>query len=193
MKYEKKVQLKNGKELLIRSGREADGEAVAENFNGTHAETDFLLAYPDEHWMTGEQEAAFLKAREDSENEALRVAGIDGKIVGTAGLDALGNRFKLKHRAEFGIGISKAYWGMGIGTCLMKACIELAEQAGYEQLELSVVADNERAVQLYKTAGFTEFGCNPKGFRSRTAGYQPLLMMRLELNGGGSAGKDSER
>ena len=29
--------------------------------------------------------------------------------------------------------------------------------------------------------GFTEYGRNPRGFRSRTAGWQPLSLMRLEL------------
>jgi len=181
MKYEKKIQLKNGKELLIRNGRETDGEAVATNFNETHAETDYLLAYPDEHTMTGEQEAGFLKMREASENEALLVAWVDGKVVGTAGLDALGNRYKMKHRVDMGISVSRAYWGMGIGRNLMNACIELAKKAGYEQLELSVVAENERAVELYKSCGFVEFGYNPKGFKSRFTGDQPVLMMRLEL------------
>lgn len=30
-------------------------------------------------------------------------------------------------------------------------------------------------------AGFTEFGRNPRGFRSRLSGYQELVYMRLEL------------
>ena len=33
-------------------------------------------------------------------------------------------------------------------------------------LELSVVADNARAMALYQRAGFVEYGRNPKGFYS---------------------------
>ena len=49
------------------------------------------------------------------------------------------------------------------------------------QLELDVVAENARAISMYQTAGFVEYGRNPKGFRSRNAGYQELISMRLEL------------
>lgn len=87
----------------------------------------------------------------------------------------------MAHRAEFGISILKEYWGLGIGRALMEACIHCAKTAGYAQLELEVVAENARAIFMYQTAGFVEYGRNPKGFRSRNAGYQELISMRLEL------------
>ena len=61
------------------------------------------------------------------------------------------------------------------------ACIQCARESGYAQLELNVVAENERAVSLYKSVGFEEFGRNPRGFNSRVSGYQELVYMRLEL------------
>lgn len=48
-------------------------------------------------------------------------------------------------------------------------------------MELEVVAENRRAIELYKKAGFVEFGRNPKGFKSRLSGYQEVIYMRLEL------------
>ena len=44
MKYNQKILLKNGKEALLRNGDAADGLTVFENFNATHAETDYLLS-----------------------------------------------------------------------------------------------------------------------------------------------------
>lgn len=70
---------------------------------------------------------------------------------------------------------------MGIGQVLMDASIGCARQAGYTQLELEVVADNERAVSLYRRAGFEEYGRNPRGYRSAAEGYQELVYMRQEL------------
>ena len=101
--------------------------------------------------------------------------------MGTAGIDAVGAFYKLRHRAEFGVNILKEYWGLGVGRALMEACIQCAREAGYAQLELSVVAENTRAIALYQKAGFVEFGRNPRGFRSRTAGFQEIVFMRLEL------------
>lgn len=124
---------------------------------------------------------AFLKAKTESSNEIEIIAVIDGKIAGTAGIDALGNKYKTKHRAEFGIGIAKEFWGLGIGRALTEACIECAKEAGYTQLELDVVSDNASAISLYKKVGFVEYGRNPKGFNSRISGYQELIYMKLDL------------
>ena len=87
-------------------------------------------------------------------------------IAGLAGIDAIGDKDKIRHRADFGISIDKTYWNLGIGTALTAACIECAKIAGYEQIELNVVAENEAAVAVYKKAGFMEFGRNPRGFKS---------------------------
>jgi len=181
MKYNQKVILKNGKEALLRNGDKADGKEVFEVFNQTHAETDYLLSYPDENSYDPEQEAQFLEEKTNSSNEIEIIAVVDGKIAGTAGIEAVGKKYKLKHRAELGISILKEYWGLGLGKALMNACIQCAKEAGYVQLELNVVADNERALVLYKSLGFKEWGRNPKGFNSRTTGFQELVYMLLEL------------
>ena len=98
-----------------------------------------------------------------------------------AGINAVGGTEKTRHRAEFGISIDKKYWGLGLGWKMTKVCIACAREAKYHQLELEVVADNERAVSLYQNAGFVEYGRNPRGFLSRTTGFQELILMRLEL------------
>ena len=93
----------------------------------------------------------------------------------------MGKHEKVKHRAEFGISVDKAYWGLGIGRALLEACIECVRNAGFAQLELEVVAENEKALALYESVGFEEYGRNPKGFHSRLSGWQELVLMRLDL------------
>ena len=181
MKYEQTILLKNGKEAMIRNGDEPDGAAVFDVFNRTHGETDYLLTYPDENSFDSEQEAQFLKEKAISPNEIELVAIVDGKIAGTAGIESVGEKYKVKHRAEFGIGILKEYWGLGLGKALTKACIQCAIDAGYEQLELNVIAENERALSLYRSLGFIEYGRQPRGFNSKISGYQELVYMLLEL------------
>ena len=181
LKYNKIILLKDGRKYCLRNGTENDAHEVLDVFNLTHAETDYLLTYPDENSFTVEQEGAFLKAKTESSNEIEIVAVVDGKIAGTAGIDAVGNKYKTKHRAEFGIGIAKEFWGLGLGRALTEACIECAKEAGYTQLELDVVSDNASAISLYKKVGFVEYGRNPKGFNSRISGYQELVYMKLDL------------
>lgn len=181
MKYNKTIILKNGKECCLRNGVESDGQEVLEIFNLIHGETDYLLSYPDENSFDAVQESQFLKGKTESENEIEILAVLDGKVAGTAGIESIGSKDKVRHRAEFGICIAKEYWGLGIGRALTEACIECARKAGYIQLELDVVAENTNAIALYKNAGFVEYGRNPKGFRSRLKGFQELVYMRLEL------------
>ena len=175
MEYYKQIKLKNGMECCLRNGTESDGEIVFENFNLTHAQTDYLLSYPDENTFDAVQESHFLKEKAESENEIEIIAVVNGKVAGTAGIEAVGTKDKLRHRAEFGISIDKAFWGLGIGRALMEACIECARAAGYVQLELNVVAENERDLAMYQKAGFVEYGRNPKGFRSRVTGFQEVV------------------
>ena len=139
------------------------------------------LSYPDENSFDAVQEGAFLQGKTESKNEIEIIAVVDGVTAGMAGIEAIGSKYKVRHRADFGISVDKQFWGLGIGSELMNACIECARKAGYVQLELNVVAENEKAISLYKKAGFVEYGRNPKGFNSRTAGFQELIFMRLEL------------
>ena len=114
MKYYRVINLKNGKECCLRNGMENDGQAVLDNFNQTHGETDYLLSYPDENTFDVEKKRQYLKEKQDSQNEIEIVAIIDDTVVGTAGIQAIGSRYKVRHRAEYGISIAKEYWGLGI-------------------------------------------------------------------------------
>lgn len=182
MKYESLIRLKNGQNCVIRNADENDGKAALDNFILTHQQTDFLLTYPDENNITEAEEAEYLKNKRESENEIELVAETGGRIVGLAGISAVGKTDKVKHRAEFGVSIDRDFWGLGIGRAMTRACIECAKKAGYAQIELNVVDGNKAAVSLYKSEGFTEYGRNPKGFNSRISGWQELILMRLELD-----------
>ena len=97
-------------------------------------------------------------------------------------IERIGAKEKVRRRAEFGISVDQAHWGLGVGRALTEACIACAKQAGYAQLELNAVAENKRALSLYESVGFVEYGRNPRGFHSRLTGWQELVLMRLELD-----------
>ncbi|MBO7675104.1 MAG: GNAT family N-acetyltransferase [Atopobiaceae bacterium] len=182
MEYRKRITLKDGRRCLLRNGTADDARAALDSFNLTHEETDFLLTYPGEGDLTLEDEARYLRERAESDSEIEILAEIDGGVVGTAGIGCVGAKEKLRHRAEFGVSVEQAFWGLGVGRALTEACVECAKAAGYAQLELDVVANNERAIALYRSVGFVEYGRNPRGFQSRQTGWQELVLMRLELD-----------
>ena len=187
MQFHKIITLKDGRTCTLRNGTAEDGQAVLDIFNLTHAQTDYLLTYPEESTLTARQEADYLKQKTESADEIELLAELDGEIVGTAGIGCVARKEKTRHRAEFGISVDKAHWGLGIGRALTEACIVCAGNAGYVQLELEAVAENKNALALYKSVGFREYGRNPKGFRSRVSGWQELVLMRLELDAAADA------
>ena len=182
MNYHKTITLKDGRTCTLRNGTAEDGQALLDIFNITHAQTYHLLTYPEESAHTAQQEADFLKQKAESADEIEIFAELDGTVIGTAGIGCVARKEKTRHRAEFGISVDKAHWGLGVGRALTEACIECAGAAGYVQLELMVVAENKAAIALYRSVGFVEYGRNPKGFRSRKTGWQELVLMQLELN-----------
>ena len=181
MLYNRVITLKDGRSCTLRNGTGEDAEGVLAVFVNTHEQTDFLTTYTDEIKLTADDEREFLDRKTDDDRGIEIIAVVDGKTVGTAGIECIKNVDKLRHRASFGISIDKESWGLGIGRGLTESCIECAKKAGYTQLELEAVAENESALALYRSEGFVEYGRNPKGFKSRKTGWQELVLMRLEL------------
>lgn len=62
------------------------------------------------------QESQYLKERSESENEIEIIAIVDNVVAGTAGIEAVGSKYKVCHRAEFGISVAKEFWNLGIGA-----------------------------------------------------------------------------
>lgn len=181
MEYFEETVTKDKRKLLLRSAAGTDAKDYIEYFNAAHRETDYLTTYPDESQHDVEIMAEKLEKSRASKSDVEICAFVDGRLVGSAGINMVKNRDKTRHRAEFGISIIKDYWGLGIGSELTKACIEAAKKAGYLQIELDVVSENESAISLYRKYGFVEFGRNPKAFRTRQGQWQELVLMRLEL------------
>ena len=90
MRYAKTVLLAGGQELLVRNGVASDARALRETTQRTHAQTDYLLSYPDEQSVDDEQEARSLAETERSDNGVELVAVLGGRIVGSAGITAVG-------------------------------------------------------------------------------------------------------
>ncbi|MFK0163318.1 GNAT family N-acetyltransferase [Rhizobium sp. NPDC090279] len=69
------------------------------------------------------------------------------------------------HAAWLGMGIIPAYRSQGLGRRLIETTIRAAGDAGIERVELSVYADNARAIALYEKVGFVREGLARKAVR----------------------------
>ena len=107
LKYYKKIRLANNMLCIIRNATMDDAKSVLENTKIIREETDFLLSYPDEINFSIEEKEEFLKNKENSSCEIQICSVVNDRIVGLAGISAVGSKDKVKHRAEFGISIEK--------------------------------------------------------------------------------------
>lgn len=79
-------------------------------------------------------------------------------IIGLAGLTVNANH-RTRHSGAMGIMIHKDYQNMGVGTALMEAIIDVADNwLMLVRVELTVFQDNERAIHLYEKFGFEKEG-----------------------------------
>ncbi|MGV1857398.1 GNAT family N-acetyltransferase [Rhizobium rhizogenes] len=62
------------------------------------------------------------------------------------------------HGSKLGMGIIPSYRGRGLGQRLIETTLQAARNAGFVRVELSVHADNARAIALYERVGFVREG-----------------------------------
>ena len=92
-----------------------------------------------------------------SANQTNLVAVVDGKAVGMIFLGRFENR--RSHVGSIGMAVHDAHAGRGVGTALLAAVVDLADNwLQVKRLELSVYADNARAIALYERFGFEREG-----------------------------------
>ena len=160
----------NGHELILRNATEDDAEMLIEYLKTTNGETRFLIKEPEEVTITLEEEKAFIQRQNEAEGNIMLLGFLDGQFVGNCALNGFG-RFRFRHRVSLGIALYQKYTGMGIGKAMLETAINLAKEMGYEQLELEVVANNERAIALYKKMGFEICGTTPNAMKYKDGTY----------------------
>jgi putative acetyltransferase len=108
------------------------------------------------------------------------VAVIEGKVIGCLGLERFEGR--RSHAGQFGVAVHDAYAGRGAGTALLAAALDLADNwLNLKRVELSVYADNVRAIALYERFGFEREG-RQRAYSWRNGAYaDSLTMARLRL------------
>jgi L-phenylalanine/L-methionine N-acetyltransferase len=108
------------------------------------------------------------------------VAIVEERIVGSLGLHTYPHRPRKKHVGTLGIGVHDDWQGKGVGSALMTACIDLADNwLNLTRLELEVYTDNEPAIRLYEKFGFEHEGTRRRDAFRNGQYVDSYLMSRL--------------
>lgn len=106
------------------------------------------------------------------------VAVDEGKIVGWCDIVRATGMHE-RHVGELGMGILDQWRGRGIGRQLLTDTVAAADAASFLRIELSVHADNPRAIKLYRNVGFAEEGRKVRARLKEAEPVDVILMARL--------------
>ena len=146
--------------MIIRPVKEADAKALSALLSPLDNETPFM-AMGDNNSATelSEHLALFI----NSATQVLYVIEQDGhKLLGFA-IGIAGYISGDSHTASLVIGIVQASIGKGLGQQLLLHVEAWARLHKLQQLELTVMIDNENAIVFYKHAGFKQQIAKPAG------------------------------
>jgi len=102
---------------------------------------------------------------QESEDEFL-VARVDGRTVGFVGIHRLKGEIRdMKHVGEVGIMVHPDFQRRGIGTELLKACLNLAKRRGFKRLEADTLANNKAMRRILEKVGFKLEGVRLERFK----------------------------
>lgn len=160
--------------LSIRRSRVEDAPAVTALFADP-------AVYPGTLQMPFPSEAAWRRRLADADQPGSRhiqlVAERDGQVIAHAGLYPCGESPRRAHAMGLGIMVAGPAQGHGVGRALLQALLQVADQwANVLRIELTVFADNERAIALYRSLGFEEEG-RMRGHAFRDGRFEDTLAM----------------
>jgi GNAT superfamily N-acetyltransferase len=106
---------------------------------------------PDEALKVSQQETEkLLPDGPDTEHQLLWIAVADGEPVGNLWIST-----RSRIPFVYGVEVSSAHRGKGYGRAIMLAGEEECRRRGHTALELNVFGDNQTAIALYNSLGYT--------------------------------------
>jgi L-phenylalanine/L-methionine N-acetyltransferase len=159
--------------ISVRAATSDDAEGFAAVF-ATRSASSGTLQHP---YTSTEIWRARLSSGVATTRQAMLVALVNRHVVGNAGVHPLSDNPRQKHVCGIGISVMDAYQSRGVGRALMYACLDYADNwANYARVELTVHADNLRAIKLYESLGFVTEGRH-RDYSFREGGYVDALFM----------------
>ena len=133
--------------LIIRARRPADAEAIADLVNLP----GFRFGTMRRPFHSPEEVAGWMERTSATDLDLVAVKG--SFLIGQAGLYRFTGR--QSHVAGLGMGVHDACTGRGVGTALLAALLDSADNwLGIRRLQLTVYVDNAPAIRLYRRFGF---------------------------------------
>jgi putative acetyltransferase len=152
LSYRKKKSMETNRPatpFTIRHAEPGDFEAVHKIFQGPKAMRGTLqLPFPRaESWRK--------RLAEPGDGNYFLVACAGDEVIGQIGVHTFPTRPRRRHVGQIGMAVRDDWQGKGVGSALMQAAIDLAENwLQLTRIELEVYTDNRAGIRLYEKFGF---------------------------------------
>lgn len=159
----------------VRDARPDDAQTLIHLRQKIFAETPFMLYGAGEYDFPAEQVREQLRRILASGCSRSLVAEASDALIGFLGV-AGSSMPRLRHSATIALGVLKEHWGKGVGTALLTEVLRWAPGAGLSRLELHVMKNNPRGVELYQRLGFRIEGERRRAYIVDGASIDDFLM-----------------
>lgn len=168
------IRLKDGSSITLRPARPADAAKVLDLSRAVWAERIYTVT--ESSIFTVSQQAAMISALEDG--DLFLLAEREGALIGilTAYPYMRGRSPKVAHVVEFGMCVRADSRSQGVGAAMLTYLDLWAPTRGYEKICLAVFSTNERAIHLYRKAGYQEEGRRTDQFKLDGVYIDEILM-----------------
>lgn len=165
--------------LVVEAARESDAEALAALHREVLAEGRTFVTELEEHRDSPALKAEWLRALHREVHCKVLVARREGRVLGYLVAEG-GGRRRTRHVARLELFVWAEARGLGVGSALMQACLDWAEESPVlRKLSLAVLAHNTRAIRLYERFGFVVEGRRVGEYRlADGTEWDDLLMAR---------------
>ncbi|WP_100012201.1 GNAT family N-acetyltransferase [Lentibacillus sediminis] len=149
---------------MIRHALPEDARQLVKVMQQVERESPYMLYEAGEREISAENMEKRIRALTEQENSIILLAETDGQLAGY--LFAIGGSSrKSAHTASVVIGVTAAHQGKGLGTRFFEKLEKWAMNIELHRLELTVITENTRAIDLYEKAGFTIEGAKKDALR----------------------------
>lgn len=163
--------------LVIDRAEGQDGAELHELFVRVLAEERWFIASPDELLIDDETMGAQISWLNRQENSVFLIGRIKGVLVGAVKITG-GDLRRIRHVGRLEIFVNTNIRQSGVGTAMMQAAIQWAEEnPRLSKLSLCVFDDNPRAVHLYERMGFVVEGRRGGEYRERDGSLRGDVLM----------------
>lgn len=178
--------LPDGARIVVRSPTPEDVGALIEHERSMLATNPFQVREPEEVDQTAAGTAKQLRDMLQGSG-TLPLAALPADESSLLGrLYFFPGKFrKTAHHGHFGVSVSQAWRGRGVGRAMITALLDWG--AGHPVLEkvcLGCLATNTRALRLYESMGFVRESVSPRHFRLGPGRYADDVQMAIWVKAG---------